>query len=177
MKKITLVFFLIFTFSFLLSGCGLVEQTKALSKTMAIRNDLNNYIDVVNKLNGTLNNLRTLVEKEFTNVEDNNLALKNLKNNLIPQYEKLLQDTKNTKMKTDEVNKLHAEYINAIEFEVQNFKNFEKALETNDETLLNKANDESTEVNAKIDSHWNNLKKMCNQYKVPIVESPTKRLN
>lgn len=176
MKKITLGFIIIISFVFLLTGCGLLGQTAALSKTTTVRNDLNNYIDLVNKFNDNLNELLLLSAKEFANEPDNNIALKNLKNDIIPKFEKFLQDVKSANIKTEEVKKLHAEYINAVEFQLQNYKDYQKALETNDETLLKKAEDESVGINSKMENHWNNLKKLCSDYKVLIFDAPSKTL-
>jgi hypothetical protein len=133
-----------------------------------VKSELNTYIEEISQLNDVQNTLLAEYEQGFVEETDNEVALNNLNEEIIPPFESFLEDTRNIKLETDEVKDLHAIYIEAMEVQLEVFTDFKQSLETENDALFDQANNKVDQVNELLDQHEKKFKVLSDEHNINL---------
>ncbi|MDF0725620.1 hypothetical protein PY093_02685 [Cytobacillus sp. S13-E01] len=133
-----------------------------------VKNEINSYIEEISTLNEVQNTLLAKYEESFVQEPDNEKALTNLNQEIIPPFQSFLVNLKNIELETEEVTELHSLYIQAMELQLAVFIDFKDSLEADNDTLFDEANNKVDQVNELLDQHEKRFQALAVEYKVNL---------
>jgi len=157
MKKLAAI--LLFFGLFLLAACTSETQDELLT-----------YInDDVKKLGQTEDKVVKKYdrEREADHQDDEKFHAK-LKDEIIPEYTALIDQAKAVKIKDPELKKIHEKYISAAETQNDAFETILKAIETEDEGLIDEANDKLATGRKGMKDYRTSLEKMADENDIKL---------
>ncbi len=146
-----------------------LESFKELNDEEAIKEDLISYYELVEYLGEKEYQIAT----SFSNVTGQNYTSdesfhQELKNNMLPETEGLLNELKNIRPKTKEVNELHAIFIEGWELQQQAFLVYKEALEEQNEDKILEGNYLLEKGSSMLDTFAKRLEIMAEKYSVQL---------
>jgi hypothetical protein len=105
-----------------------------------------------------------------SNYTNDSVLYETLKNDVIPVYNKFLERLKNIRAQTDEVEQLHAIYVQGAEKMYNGFVTLKQALERKDESRLLYANGQIEKGRAETERWRGKLLELCKGYGVKEVK-------
>lgn len=162
-----LFFFIPIFFALFLSGCGVFTENSK------VKQDLSNYVKQSNELSTENAKAFKIYMDQGMYGNDWNKIHDDLKNNVIPKYEQLLQMARNIKMETDQVKTVHGYYIQAIELHLQTLKDSVTAIEEKNQDKIVEVNKKMLTVKDLYAKRDAGLKELINKYDMNITVTPT----
>jgi len=156
MKKLILVLFLFTLIP--LAACN----------KMSVKDELETYLDERDQLIDRQIELATLAEDKFIFEEDYDLSLQALKEEVIPPFEDFLKDVKAVKLETEEVKDVHQSFVDAMDLQLEVYKNYEEAMENEDDQLFQEADTKVDEVNELLDNHEKSLVQLAKDHGIDL---------
>jgi DNA repair ATPase RecN len=157
MKKYVLVSFLLLLF--LLSGCG-----------DPVQDDL---LDYVNEKMPSLGKEEVMIIGKYekvtgANYTDDQTLYDALKVEIIPAYNEYIEDLESVKIETDELRKIHEDYIEAANIQASAFLTIVTALENQDSGLINDANQKLNTARKMMRDYKNDVEKLAKEHDVKL---------
>jgi DNA repair ATPase RecN len=157
MKKYIVASFLLMLF--LLSGCG-----------DPVQNDLLNY---VNEKMPALGKEETKILEKYEDVTgpnytDDQTLYDALKVEIIPAYNQYIEDLESVKNETEELRKIHEDYIEAANIQASAFLTVITALENQDSGLINEANQKLNTARKMMRDYQNAVEKLAKEHDVKL---------
>ena len=144
-----------------------------ISTGCAERNIAADLVGYVNYGILDISSLEAEALKKYASVTGNNYTSDNaiyvtLKNDVIPVYSKFLEMLKKIRTQTDEVEQLHAIYVQGAEIMYKGFVSKKQALEGKDESKLLYANGQIEKGRAETERWRGKLLELCKGYGVKV---------
>jgi hypothetical protein len=157
MKKYIAASFLLMLF--LLSGCG-----------DPVQDDL---LDYVNEKMPALGKEETKILGKYedvtgSNYTDDQTLYDALKVEIIPAYNQYIEDLESVKIETEELRKIHEDYIEAANIQASAFLTVITALENQDSGLINEANQKLNTARKMMRDYQNAVKKLAKEHDVKL---------
>jgi hypothetical protein len=152
----------ILTFIFILSGCG-----------DPVQDDLLNY---VNEQMPVLGDGETKIVGKYTavtgmNYTDDYTLYDALKIEIIPEYNEFIKDLETVEIKTDELRKIHEDYIEATNIQASAFLLIVTAIENQDSAMINEANEKLNTARKMMRDYKNEVEKLAKEHGVKLEKS------
>lgn len=144
---------------FLLSGCG-----------DPVQDDLLNY---VNEKMPALGKEETKILGKYEDVTgpnytDDQKLYDALKVEIIPAYNQYIEDLESVKIETEELRKIHEDYIEAANIQASAFLTVITALENQDSGLINEANQKLNTARKMMRDYQNAVEKLAKEHDVKL---------
>jgi hypothetical protein len=157
MKKYILASFLLLLF--LLSGCG-----------DPVQDDL---LDYVNEKMPALGKEEMKIVGKYedvtgSNYKDDQTQYDALKVEIIPAYNEYIEDLESVKIETNELRKIHEDYIEAANIQASAFLTIVTALENQDSGLINEANQKLNTARKMMRDYQNDVEKLAKKHDVKL---------
>jgi hypothetical protein len=157
MKKYILASFLFWVF--ILSGCG-----------DPVHDDL---LDYVNEKMPSLGKEEMKIVGKYEDVTgpnytDDQTLYDALKVEIIPAYNQYIEDLESVKIETDELRKIHEDYIKAANIQASAFLTIITALENQDSGLINEANEKLNTARKMMRDYQNAVEKLAKEHDVKL---------
>lgn len=156
MKKILIS---LFSVLFLLTACGNPVQDDLLSY---INDDIQPLADL------EIEAMEAYDSVTGANYTDDDTTYNTLVDEVIPKYSELIDELEAIMPETDEVSKLHDQYIDAANIQHSAFVTILDALEKGDTGLITEANEKLAEARKGIRAYQQNLKKLAKENNVEL---------
>lgn len=157
MKKyfMTGILFLVF----ILSGCGDPAQ--------------DDLLDYVNEQMPTLADDETEIVGKYAavtgmNYTDDQTLYETLKGEIIPEYNQFIKDLEAVEIETDELRKIHEDYIEATNIQASAFLLIVTAIENQDSAMINEANQKLNTARKMMRDYNNDVKKLAKEHDVKL---------
>jgi hypothetical protein len=152
----------ILTFLFILSGCG-----------DPVQDDLLNY---VNEQMPALGDEETKIVGKYAavtglNYTDDYTLYDALKLEIIPEYNEFIKDLEAVEIKTDELRKIHEDYIEATNIQASAFLLTVTAIENQDSAMINEANEKLNTARKMMRDYKNEVEKLAKEHGVKLEKS------
>ena len=136
-----------------------------------VKKDIVNYFDkelgaYEKEMNDTLDSYNALIAKSATITQEE--LVKGLNEDLIPKYEDLYEKISKIKPETEEVQKFHDTYVEALKLNVDGMKKVSEAVEKTDQSLMAEAQKIATEAQNKMNECKEIAQDFQDKYKVKI---------
>jgi hypothetical protein len=157
MKKYIVASFLLMLF--LLSGCG-----------DPVQDDL---LDYVNEEMPSLGKEEMKIVGKYEDVTgpnytDDQTLYDALKVEIIPAYNQYIEDLESVKIETEELRKIHEDYIEAANIQASAFLTVITALENQDSGLINEANQKLNTARKMMRDYQNAVEKLAKEHDVKL---------
>jgi DNA repair ATPase RecN len=157
MKKYILAGFLLLLF--FLSGCG-----------DPVQDDL---LDYVNEKMPALGKEEMKIVGKYEDVtgpnyKDDQTLYDALKVEIIPAYNEYIEDLESVKIETNELRKIHEDYIEAANIQASAFLTIVTALENQDSGLINEANQKLNTTRKIMRDYQNDVEKLAKKHDVKL---------
>ncbi|WP_318508989.1 hypothetical protein [Bacillus sp. T3] len=107
------------------------------------------------------------------NFTNDQVLYETLKNEVIPNYEKFLDELNSVKIENTELKEIHDIYLEGAKLQYEAFTIIIKALETQDPVLITKANEKLKKGRKLIEDYVNKLEQLAKDHKVTIDKNET----
>ncbi|MFD1359095.1 hypothetical protein ACFQ4X_14340 [Fictibacillus halophilus] len=157
MKKYIVAGFLLMLF--LLSGCG-----------DPVQDDL---LDYVNEKMPSLGKEEMKIVGKYDDVTgpnytDDQSLYDALKAEIIPEYNEFIKDLEAVEIETDELRNIHEDYIEATNIQASAFLLIVSAIENQDSTMINEANEKLNTARKMMREYQNDVKKLAKEHDVKL---------
>ncbi|WNB92535.1 hypothetical protein [Bacillus sp. NEB1478] len=103
-----------------------------------------------------------------TNYTDDLTMYNVLLDEVIPQYNEFIDDLESVDVKTDELRKIHENYIEAANIQASAFLTLVTALENQDSALVNEANEKLNTARTMLRDYQQDIKKLAKEHDVEL---------
>jgi hypothetical protein len=132
--------------------------------------------DILNYINEEMKTAQTLEEKAVSayegvagvNYTDDQTMYDALVNEVIPNYKDLISELETVSIESDELKEVHEIYLSGAKLQLSAFETIMEALEKQDASLVEEANQLLEEGRLKIEDYNDNLDELAKEHNVEI---------
>ena len=162
-KKWWVWILIIILFLIMVSMCGSTDEVKK---------DLINYIDIASsELSDLENEVVDTYENARENYTDDYTLYTIVRDDVVPNSLKLIDEAEKITPKTEEVRQIHEMYISSINKQNAAFTMILSALENQDYMQLSQANEKLSEARTSARDFLNELEELASEYGITITNS------
>jgi hypothetical protein len=153
---------LVLPFVFLLSSCNILGNP--------VQDELINYINKDMKKAGKLESAAISAYEGVSgaNYTDDQTMYDALTKDVIPNYNEFIKELDSVSIESDELKEIHEIYIEGADIQFKAFTIIKQALEEQDATLIQQANDLLADAREHIRDYKNKLDKLAKEHDVKI---------